>query len=340
MSQATESLRSADKIGVLLVNLGTPTAPTAAAVKPYLREFLSDRRVVELPALLWQPILNGIILNTRPRASAEKYASIWLADGSPLDVYTREQTRLLAEALATRGHDGLVVDYAMRYGEPAIRSTITRLQAQGVDRLLVLPLYPQYCAATTATVWDEVCRLMLGLRDIPALRLVKHYGDDPGYIGALAQGIDAYWGEHGRPDVLVTSFHGMPRRTRELGDPYYDECQDTARRLAAALGLADDQWRCTFQSRFGRAEWLQPYTAATLEQLGRDGVGRVDVACPGFVADCVETLEEIGIEGKQIFLDAGGKVFHAIPCLNDSPAWITALADLTTRELGGWLPAA
>ncbi len=340
MSQATESLRSADKIGVLLVNLGTPTAPTAAAVKPYLREFLSDRRVVELPALLWQPILNGIILNTRPRASAEKYASIWLADGSPLDVYTREQTRLLAEALATRGHDGLVVDYAMRYGEPAIRSTITRLQAQGVDRLLVLPLYPQYCAATTATVWDEVCRLMLGLRDIPALRLVKHYGDDPGYIGALAQGIDAYWGEHGRPDVLVTSFHGMPRRTRELGDPYYDECQDTARRLAAALGLADDQWRCTFQSRFGRAEWLQPYTAATLEQLGRDGVGRVDVACPGFVADCVETLEEIGIEGKQIFLDAGGKVFHAIPCLNDSPAWITALADLTTRELGGWLAAA
>ena len=340
MSQATETSRSADKIGVLLVNLGTPTAPTAAAVKPYLREFLSDRRVVELPALLWQPILNGIILNTRPRASAEKYASIWLADGSPLDVYTREQTRLLAGALATRGHDGLVVDYAMRYGEPAIRSTIARLQALGVDRLLVLPLYPQYCAATTATVWDEVCRLMLTLRDIPALRLVKHYGDDPGYIDALAHGIDAYWSEHGRPDVLVTSFHGMPRRTRELGDPYYDECQDTARRLATALGLADDQWRCTFQSRFGRAEWLQPYTAATLEQLGRDGVGRVDVACPGFVADCVETLEEIGIEGKQIFLDAGGKVFHAIPCLNDSPAWIAALADLTTRELGGWLPAA
>ena len=340
MSQATETSRSADKIGVLLVNLGTPTAPTAAAVKPYLREFLSDRRVVELPALLWQPILNGIILNTRPRASAEKYASIWLADGSPLDVYTREQTRLLAGALATRGHDGLVVDYAMRYGEPAIRSTIARLQAQGVDRLLVLPLYPQYCAATTATVWDEVCRLMLTLRDIPALRLVKHYGDDPGYIDALAHGIDAYWSAHGRPDVLVTSFHGMPRRTRELGDPYYDECPDTARRLATALGLADDQWRCTFQSRFGRAEWLQPYTAATLEQLGRDGVGRVDVACPGFVADCVETLEEIGIEGKQIFLDAGGKVFHAIPCLNDSPAWIAALADLTTRELGGWLPAA
>ena len=339
MSQATESPRSADKIGVLLVNLGTPTAPTAAAVKPYLREFLSDRRVVELPALLWQPILNGIILNTRPRASAEKYASIWLADGSPLDVYTREQTRLLAETLATRGHDRLVVDYAMRYGEPAIRSTIARLQAQGVDRLLVLPMYPQYCAATTATVWDEVCRLMLTLRDIPALRLVKHYGDDPGYVDALAQGIDAYWREHGRPDVLVTSFHGMPRRTRELGDPYHDECQDTARRLAVALGLTDDQWRCTFQSRFGRAEWLQPYTAATLEQLGRDGVGRVDVACPGFVADCVETLEEIGIEGRQIFLDAGGKVFHAIPCLNDSPAWIAALADLATRELGGWLPA-
>ncbi len=325
------------KIGVLLINLGTPAAPTGAALRPYLKQFLSDPRVIEIPRLAWWPILNLIILNTRPKKSAAKYAQIWTPDGSPLLVHTQKQTKLLQGFLGERTRTPFAVDYAMRYGTPSVDSIITKLQAQGCDRLLVIPLYPQYAASSTASALDAVFSALAKTRNLPALRVIKHYHDDPGYIAALAQSINDYWMQNGRPEKLVMSFHGVPRFSLDKGDPYHCECQKTGRLLAAQLGLRPEQFALTFQSRFGRAEWLKPYTQATLEQLGKSGTGRVDVVCPGFVSDCLETLEEIAMECRAAFLSSGGKEFHYIPCLNERPDWIRALADLALRNLQGWL---
>lgn len=323
------------KTAVVLVNLGTPDAPTAAAVRPYLKQFLSDSRVVEIPKALWWLILNGIILPLRAGKSAAKYATIWTAQGSPLKVYTERQAKLLQGYLGERGHQ-LQVAYAMSYGNPGLPVVLDQLKADGCECILVLPAYPQYSATTTASVFDAVFAHYQKVRNIPALRLVKHYHDHPGYIDALKQSVLAHWSANGRPDKLVMSFHGVPKRTLTLGDPYHCECYKTARLLANALDLTQGQYLVTFQSRFGKAEWLQPYTAPSLQKLAQEGVGRVDLICPGFTSDCLETLEEIAIEARHDFLAAGGRDFHYIACLNDAPAWIEALADIVLQHTGGW----
>lgn len=325
------------KVGVLLINLGTPEAPTAAALRPYLKQFLSDPRVIEIPRVAWWPILNLVILNTRPKKSAKKYASIWTEDGSPLLVHTRKQAKLLQGYLGERTRTPVVVDFAMRYGNPSVASVIRDMKAEGCDRILAIPMYPQYAASSTASALDAVFATLSASRDQPALRTVKHFHDHPGYIAALAKTIHHYWMQNGRPDQLIMSFHGVPKFTLDKGDPYHCECQKTGRLLAEQLGLTPERYRITFQSRFGRAEWLQPYTQPTLEELGRKKVKRVDVVCPGFVADCLETLEEIAMECRTAFLAAGGKEFHYIPCLNETPEWIHALTDLTLANLQGWL---
>ena len=320
---------------VLLCNLGTPDEPTAPAMRRYLAEFLDDRRVVEIPRLLWWPILHGIILRVRPARSAAKYARIWTRDGSPLRVWTHKQALLLQGALGERGHR-VVVRHAMRYGSPSIASVLSQLKADGAQRILVLPLYPQYSGPTTASVVDAVGAWAQRTRALPELRLVNRYHDDDGYIAALAKRVTDHWMAHGRGDRLVMSFHGVPRRTLDLGDPYHCECRKTARLLAERLGLEPAQWTVTFQSRFGKARWLEPYTEPTLRALAAQGVERVDLVCPGFAADCLETLEEIAIEARAAFLAAGGKAFHYIECLNDAPAWIAALAGIAQRHLQGW----
>ena len=323
------------RTGVLLVNLGTPDSPTAAATRRYLAEFLSDPRVVEIPRAAWLPILHGVILRARPAQSAAKYAKVWTKEGSPLAVWTARQAALLRGYLGERGHQVIVRD-AMRYGRPSLASQLDVLKAEGCTRLLVLPLYPQYSASTTASVVDAVGAWAARQRRLPELRFVGEFHDDPGYIEALARRIRGYWQDNGRPDKLVMSFHGVPARTIQLGDPYHAQCRQTAHLLAARLGLDDGQWLLTFQSRFGRARWLEPYTQPTLERLAREGVGRVDVVCPGFISDCLETLEEIDMEVRQAFEAAGGREYHYIPCLNDQPAWMAALAGLALRHLQGW----
>ncbi|VVE05698.1 ferrochelatase [Pandoraea commovens] len=328
------------KTAVLLINLGTPDEPRPAAVRRYLREFLSDPRVVEIPSLVWQPLLRLVILPFRSRQSAQKYATVWTRDGSPLKVNTEHQTNALRALLHANDYD-VVVDYAMRYGNPSIPERIRALRQNGVERILVLPLYPQYSSSTTATASDAVFRVLGRLRNQPDVRTVRDYHDHPAYIEALRQQVEGYWLQNGRPDFaagerLLLSFHGVPRRTLDLGDPYHDQCVRTARLLAAALGLDETTCRLTFQSRFGKAEWLQPYTAPTLEELGRGGTPRVDVFCPGFTSDCLETLEEINMEGRHAYLSAGGKSFHFIPCLNGASAWITALGEIAARHLQGW----
>ena len=320
---------------VLVVNLGTPDAPTAPALRRYLAEFLSDPRVVEIPRLAWWPILHGIILNTRPAKSAAKYATVWTPEGSPLAVWTRRQADSLQALLSERGHRVLVRP-AMRYGQPAIPDVLDALRAEGATRVLVLPMYPQYAAATTASVSDRVGQWLAGARRVPEMRFVAEYADDPGYIAALAARVREHWAQHGQPDRLVLSFHGVPHRSLLLGDPYHCQCHVTARLLDQALGLDKDRLLVTFQSRFGKARWLEPYTEPTLRQLAADGVKRVDVMCPGFVADCLETLEEIGEEVRDAFLESGGETFHYIDCLNARPDWLAALADLTERHLQGW----
>lgn len=325
------------RTAILLVNLGTPEAPTAPALRRYLKEFLSDPRVVEIPRWAWWLILHGIILNTRPARSARKYAQVWLKEGSPLQVHTERQAKLLQGLLGQQGHDGVKVAWAMRYGRPSVAEALTRLKAEGAQRILIVPLYPQYAASTSASVMDSVAQWMQGCRNLPEMRWVRHFHDHPGYIAALAASVKDHWQRNERPERLLISFHGLPRRSLDLGDPYYCECQKTGRLLAQALGLEAHQYAITFQSRFGRARWLEPYTQPTLEQWGREGVKRVDVICPGFVADCLETLEEIAIECKTAFLAAGGREFRYIPCLNERPDWIAALATLTTQHLGHWL---
>lgn len=327
------------RAAVLLINLGTPAAPTAAAVRPYLREFLSDPRVVEIPAALWWPILHGVILTLRPRRSAAKYAAIWTPAGSPLKVNSEQQALLLRGWLGDRDVD-VEVALAMRYGEPSIASVLAQLQARRVDRLLVVPMYPQYSATTTATVFDAVNAVLARTRNVPEVRWVKHFCDQHGYIEALKARVLDHWRKFGRAadegGKLVMSFHGVPRRTLDLGDPYHCQCHKTGRLLAAALGLEPDEYAVTFQSRFGKAEWLRPYTSEVLRDLGSKGARRLDVVCPGFVADCLETLEEIAIEGRQIFQRAGGSNFHYIAALNDSPAFIEALVQLVRSHTHGW----
>lgn len=334
-SPPTFNHASAPRTAVLLVQLGTPAAPTAAAVRPYLKQFLSDPRVVEIPRLVWWPILNGIILNTRPAKSALKYASVWTDEGSPLMVHSNRQAALLAQALVLRGHD-IDVELAMRYGEPSVESVLERLRARNTTRVLVLPLYPQYAGSTTATAIDEVTRVLQGWRNLPEVRWVRNFHDDAQYIDALAQQVRRSWASQGRAERLVMSFHGVPRRTLELGDPYHCECLATARLLAERLGLARSEWVVTFQSRFGKAQWLQPYTEPTLVDLARSGVRSVDILCPGFVSDCLETLEEISIEAREAFIGAGGSQFRYLPCLNESTAFIDALSGLIERQTAGW----
>lgn len=324
------------RTAILLINLGTPDAPTAPAVRRYLKEFLSDPRVVEIPRPVWWLILNGIILNVRPAKSAEKYAKIWDREGSPLKVHTERQVKLLRGLLGSQGRHDLIVEYAMRYGNPSIATVLDSLRRQGCERILMLPLYPQYAASTTATAMDAVSDILRRTRNVPEIRAVKHFHDHPSYISALAESVRGYWAKHGKPERLLMSFHGLPRYTLERGDPYHCECQKTARLLAERLELRTDAYQLAFQSRFGRTEWLKPYTSATLEAWGKQGLRRVDVVCPGFVADCLETLEEIAIEGKASFLAAGGGEYHAIPCLNEDDAWIAALAQIATEHMQGW----
>jgi ferrochelatase len=281
--------------------------------------------------------LNGFILNTRPKKSAEKYALIWTPEGSPLKVHTARQTSLLRDKLAERIRPVPLIEYAMSIGSPSIGTVLTKMKEQGCGRILVLPLYPQYAASSTASAFDEIFAQLGSMRNVPALRTVKHYHDHPGYIAALAQNVRDHWRKVGSPAKLVMSFHGIPRSSLDKGDPYHCECQKTGRLLAESLELDSSQYQICFQSRFGRAEWLRPYTAVTLEQLGKENVGRVDVICPGFVSDCLETLEEIAMEGKTMFMQAGGQEFHYIPCLNERGDWIEALADIAVENLQGWL---
>lgn len=319
----------APDVGVLLVNLGTPDAPTPAAVRQYLAEFLSDRRVVEIPALLWQPILRGAILTTRPRQSAHAYQQVWTEDGSPLAAITRRQAAALQAAI---GGD-VTVAHAMRYGEPAIGPAIDALFAAGCRRILIAPLYPQYCAATTATVVDAASAHLATLRWQPGLRFLPPYHDDGAYIAALKAAVEAGLAALDFvPDTLVASFHGMPERTRALGDPYHDQCRATASLLSGALGRPVE---VSFQSRFGRAKWLEPATDATLERLGREGRS-VAIFAPGFAADCLETLEELAIRGREQFIAAGGSDFAYLPCLNDGAPGMAMLETLIRRELAGW----
>ena len=320
------------KLGVLLVNLGTPDAPDAGAVRRYLAEFLSDRRVVEIPPLLWKPILHGVILRTRPRKSAHAYSQVWSEGGSPLAAITRAQ----AKALAGRW-DGVIVDHAMRYGRPALAQRLAALKDQGCERILIAPLYPQYCAATTATANDAAFAALAAMRWQPAIRTLPPYHDDPRYIAALKASV-----EEGLaaldfvPDTIVASFHGMPQRTLELGDPYHCHCRKTARLLGEALGR---ELTVTFQSRFGRAKWLEPATDATLARLGSEG-RKVAVVAPGFSADCLETLEELDIRGRETYRAAGGTDFAYLPCLNATGAGMEMLANIIGRELAGWVDTA
>jgi len=317
---------------VLLVNLGTPTAPTAKALRPYLAEFLSDRRVIDYPRWKWWPILHGVILRLRPRRSAHAYRRIWDAQGSPL----RWRSEALARALQAELGAGVRVALAMRYGAPAVMPTVAQLQREGVRRLLVLPLYPQYSATSTGSVIDAVADAMKAMRWPPELRFVNDYHDDPGHIEALAASIETWWARHGRGDRLLLSFHGIPERYVRLGDPYAEQCRTTARLLRERLKLDESQMLLSFQSRVGREAWLSPYTDTTVRQLAAEGVRQLDVACPGFAVDCLETLEEIAMQNRDFFIEAGGESLRYIPALNDGAEQVHSLAALVRRHLAGW----
>jgi ferrochelatase len=327
---------SPTRAGVLLVNLGTPDEPTAGAVRRYLREFLWDPRVVEIPRVAWWLILHGIILVVRPARSAAKYAAIWTPEGSPLRVHLERQVQLLRGYLGERLASPLAVAGACRYGNPSIAGAIAELRSKGCDRILVLPLYPQYAASTTGSTVDAVGAILARLRNVPAIRIVRNFHDHPAYVKAISRAVNDYWARNGRPDRLVMSFHGLPRFSLDKGDPYHCECHKSARLIATELGWNDERTIVTFQSRFGRAEWLKPYTGETLQELARKGTGRVDVICPGFAADCLETLEEIAMEGRDAFKAAGGKEFHYIPTTNETPAFVEALTRIVVENLVGW----
>lgn len=326
----------ASRTGVLLANLGTPDRPDAASLRTYLRQFLSDDRVVEIPRALWWFILNGIILNVRPKQSAEKYATVWTDEGSPLRVHTEKQARLLQGWMVSQGQQGIEVRHAMRYGTPAIDQVLQQMKSEGFTRILVLPMYPQGASSTTGSVIDEMARTLLRWRNLPEMRYVRAFAGHPGYVSALATSVREHWERNGRAEKLVMSFHGVPHFHLTKGDPYHCECHKTGRLIAEELGLTRDQYLVTFQSRFGRARWLEPYTQPTLEKLASEGLRSVEVMCPGFVADCLETLEEIAVENRDAFIGKGGQSFGYIPCLNERPDWIAALGDIVRRELGHW----
>ena len=326
--------------GVLLTNLGTPEAPTAKALRPYLKQFLSDPRVVEVPRLIWWLILNGIILNTRPRRSAEAYSEVWTDRGSPLLYHLMDQVSGVEARLQERMGPQIMVRGAMRYGNPSIPNVLQDLFSAGIQRLVVLPLYPQYAGPTTGSTFDEIAADFTRRRWLPDFRFIANYCDDPGYIGAVASSIREHWEQHGRADKLVFSYHGSPQRYLQNGDPYHCQCHKTTRLVAEALELAPDAYLSTFQSRFGREEWLKPYTDETLKALPATGVKSLQIVCPGFSADCLETIEEIGMENRDYFLEAGGERYEYIPCLNASPRHLDILADRIQRELAGWEGAA
>lgn len=324
------------KAGVLLVNLGTPEAPTPRALRTYLAEFLGDPRVIEYPRWLWWLILHGVILRIRPRRSAHAYQRVWTAQGSPLRVGSEALAAALQDELARRMPGPVQVALAMRYGQPSVKTQIERLQREGVRRLLVLPLYPQYSATSTGSVLDAVAECFKTLRWPPELRVVNDYHDDPGHIDALARSIEDWWRTNGRGDRLLLSFHGIPERYVKAGDPYLLQCGATARLLRERLGLSPSELLVSFQSRVGREPWLQPYTDATVRELAAQGVRRLDVACPGFAVDCLETLEEIAMQNRDFFIEAGGKELRYIPALNDSRGQVDSLAALALRHMQGW----
>ena len=324
------------RAGVLLVNLGTPAAPTAAALRRYLAEFLADPRVVELPRALWRIVLHGYVLRTRPRRSAEAYAKIWTDAGSPLAVRSAQLAAGVQGELARRAPGPVEVALAMTYGGPSIAETILQMQCNGVRRLLVLPLFPQYSGAATGAVLDALAKTIGHLRWPPELRIVNDYHDDAGYLAALAASVTAHWAQHGRAQKLLLSFHGIPERSVRAGDPYFCQCQATARRLREALGLSEDDMIVTFQSRVGRQAWLQPYTDETIRALPKQGVKSLDVLCPGFAVDCLETLEEVAIRYRATFLTQGGERLQYIPALNAQSAHVAALAQLALAHMSGW----
>lgn len=329
------------KTGILLVNLGTPDEPTTASVRKYLNEFLWDPRIVEIPRPIWWLILNGIILRVRPAKSAKKYQTVWMNEGSPLRVYTERQAQMLRGYLGEMIKSPLAVVAAMRYGNPSIEAGIDKLKAQHCDNILVLPMYPQYAASTTGSTFDKVAEVLMKKRNVPGIRFVRNFHDHPAFIKAIATNVNAHWMKIGRPDFatdkLLMTFHGVPKFHLTKGDPYHCEAHKTGRLIAEALGLKKEDYVVTFQSRFGRAEWLQPYTDNTLETLGKEGTKRIDVICPGFAADCLETLEEIADEGKETFLHAGGKTFNYLPIANDTPAYVGALTEIARQHLQGWV---
>ena len=325
------------KIGVLITNLGTPAAANTQALRTYLGQFLADPRVVELPRWLWRCILHGVILRVRPKRSARAYQSVWTDNGSPLMAHTQAQCHALAKQLEEAyGDDTLVVKFAMRYGKPAIDKVIDEMLSCSVNKLLVLPLYPQYCAATTGSTFDALAADFTLRRWLPDLRFISHYHDFPAYIDALATTVETHWRQHGKADKLVMSYHGIPLRYLHKGDPYHCECHKTSRLLAERLALPEDEYLTTFQSRFGREQWLQPYTDATLKQLPSQGIKSVQLICPGFAADCLETIEEIDVENRHYFLDKGGERFDYIAALNAQPVHIEMLATLVEKNLQGW----
>lgn len=322
--------------GVLLVNLGTPEKPSKAAVRQFLKQFLSDGRVIEIPKFVWWFILYGFILPRRPAATAENYKKVWMEEGSPLMHYSKRQQVLLQKEMESRFKGPVHIELAMRYGDPSIENGLEKLQEKGARRILILPMYPQYSATTTATSLDTIYDFYKKKRWIPELRFINQYHDYQPYIDALAKSVEAHWKVNKQPDLLMMSFHGLPKRNLELGDPYFCHCHKTGRLLAEKLGLKDDQWRVTFQSLFGKAEWVKPYTDQTLQSLPKEGVKSVDVICPGFPADCLETLEEINMENREYFIEAGGEQYNYIPALNDDPIHIHALADLIQLHTQGW----
>ncbi|EGG28920.1 Ferrochelatase, protoheme ferro-lyase [Aequoribacter fuscus] len=327
------------RVGVLLTNLGTPEAPTAKALRPYLKQFLWDPRVVEVPRPLWWLILNGIILRVRPKRSAAAYAEVWTDEGSPLLTHSLNQAKALQCALAEPYGDQVIVDVAMRYGQPSIGSVIDKMLSAGVRKLIVLPLYPQYSAATTGSTFDAIADEFKQRRWLPDFRFISHYHDHSGFIHAITNRIKAHWAEHGRTDKLLFSYHGMPQKYLENGDPYHCECHKTTRLIAEQLGLAPNEYLTTFQSRFGRDPWLQPYTDETLKALPQQGVKSVQIICPGFSSDCLETIEEIGGENCEYFLEAGGERYEYIPCLNAEPDHIELMRTLIEEQAKDWLTA-
>ncbi|TRY33792.1 ferrochelatase [Aliiglaciecola sp. M165] len=325
-----------DKIGVLITNLGTPDAPTKKALKPYLKEFLSDPRVVEIPRFIWWMILNLVILNIRPARSAKAYAEVWEESGSPLLTHTKNQAEALRKRLQDKYGQDVVVEFAMRYGNPAMATTIDHMLQQGVRKLVVLPLYPQYCASTTGSTFDAVAQDFQSRRWLPELRFVNQYCDHDMYIKAVANKIRAHWQQHAKADKLLFSYHGIPKRYLTNGDPYHCQCHKTSRLIAQELGISSDEYMTTFQSRFGREEWLKPYTDHTLQSLPEKGVKSVQVVCPGFSSDCLETIEEIGMENRDYFLEAGGERYEYIAALNSDPSHIDLLDQLVEENIAGW----